>query len=328
MTATMKAVQILGDVSSPKIATNYSMKIPIPQNDEILVQVHAAGITGDEIIWPEPYSTETRIPGHDISGVVYTTGPEYHGPLKVGQEVFALLKADRGQGQANYVVCVSDEASPKPNSISHDEAAALPIPLLTAWEALSEHGKVKAGMRVFITGASGAVGILATQIASQSLGAHVIALASSKNHETLKQLGAHEVFDYSTPNWEQHIRNVDVVFDTVGGDILAKTWEIVTDNGTIITVGDPAPAWAFGGGQAPESIDHPNVRYEHFIVSSNAEKMGKLSELIDEGSLKPLAVKSFPFHEAEKAWAYAQQRNRGQKAVINFTESGNALSEN
>ncbi|OKL60651.1 hypothetical protein UA08_04009 [Talaromyces atroroseus] len=322
----MKAVQILGDVSSPKVVTNYSMKLPLLQNDGILVQVHAAGITGDEIMWPEPYSVETRIPGHDISGTVYATGPEYHGPLKVGQGVFALLKADRGQGQADYVACLPDEVAPKPSSLSHDEAAALPIPLLTAWEALLDHAQVKSSMRVLITGASGAVGMLATQIASRRLGAHVIALASTKQHETQRQLGAYEVFDYNTPDWERQIKNVDVVFDTVGGDILAKTWETIKDDGTIVTVGDPAPVWAFGGGQAPESADHPNVRYAHFIVSPNAERMQESSKMIDDGSLKPLVVRSFPFHDAVKAWEFSRQRNRGQKAVINFAEREGPLA--
>ncbi|WVO18234.1 hypothetical protein L204_105942 [Cryptococcus depauperatus] len=320
----MRAVQILGDVSLPKIVTNHAMDTPTPQNDEILVRVHAAGITGDEILWPEPYHCASRIPGHDISGVIFATGPEYHGSLRIGQDVFALLSADRGQGQADYVICLPNEVAPKPKSLTHVEAAALPIPLLTAWEATENHGNIKSGMRVLVTGASGAVGVLSVQLAHQLAGAHVVALGSSRNHDMLKRLGAQEVLDYTIPGWNRQIARVDCVLDTVGGDVLAQAWEVVKEDGTIVTVGDPAPAWAFGRGVAAESIDHPHVRYIHFIVSPNADRMKKASEMLDSGCLEPLAVKSFPFSEAVEAWSYAQQRQRGHKAVIDFVGESSA----
>ncbi|KAJ5450933.1 Polyketide synthase enoylreductase [Penicillium cf. griseofulvum] len=309
----MRAVQIEGDVSCPRIVTNNNMDTPTPRNDEVLVRVHAAGITGDEILWPEPYACASHIPGHDISGVVSATGPQYRGPLKIGQNVFALLHADRGQGQADYVICLPNEVAPKPESLSHGKAAALPIPLLTAWEAIESHANIKPGMRVLVTGASGAVGMMTVQLARQLAGAHVVALSSSRHHEMLRRLGAHEVLDYKTPDWKNQITAVDCVFDMVGGDILAQTWETVKDDGTIITVGDPAPAWAFGRGVATEAVDRPHVRYFHFIVSPNAENMAKASDMIDSGRLEPLAVRSFHFSEAVGAWEYARQRNRGEQ---------------
>ncbi|KAJ5623502.1 hypothetical protein N7490_012107 [Penicillium lividum] len=315
----MKAIQILGDVTAPEITINPSMTKPTPQNSELLIKVHAAGVTGDEIIWPEPYASATRIPGHEISGIITSTGQDYKGPLRIGQEVFAFLGADRGQGQANYVICLPDEVAPKPTSLSHSEAAVLPIPILTAWEALSDHAALVAGMRVLVTGASGAVGTFAVQFAVQA-GVHVIALASSRNHEMLRRLGAHEVLDYSTVDWETNIKDVDVVFDTVGEDVLTKTWECVKNDGIIVTVGDPAPAWAFERGQASESVDHPQVRYVHFIVSPHSERLGKAAEMLDAASLEKLAVKSFSLNQAEAAWNYAQQRNRGHKVVIDFVE--------
>ncbi|KAJ5730465.1 uncharacterized protein N7483_004973 [Penicillium malachiteum] len=316
----MKAVQILGDVSSPNIFTNYSMETPEVKDSEILIRVHAAGITGDEIIWPEPYASATRIPGHEISGIVSALGPNYDGPLSIDQEVLAFLHTDRGQAQADYVVCLPDEVAVKPTSISHAQAAALPIPLLTAWEAITDHAMVKPGMRVFITGASGAVGIMAVQLARKLAGAFVIALASPRNHEMLKGLGANEVLDYNVSGWEKSVVGVDVVFDTVGGEVLAKTWECVKDDGVIVTVGDPAPDWAFGRGQAPEAVQCPNVRYFHFIVSPNAKRMEDGSEMVAAESLTTLAVKRFPFNEAKAAWGYAQKRNRVEKVVIDFIE--------
>lgn len=314
----MKAVQILGDVSSPKITTNNAITTPIPKGAEILIRVLASGVTGDEVLWPEVYEAASRIPGHDVSGVIQALGPDYNGPLKIGQDVVALLAADRGQGQAEYTICFADEVALKPTSITHEEAAALPIPVLTAWQAIMDHGNLSTGMRVLVTGASGAVGTLAAQLAMKLSGARVIALASSRNHSTLKRLGVFEVHDYNTPNWEGNIKDVDMVFDTVGGDVLKKTWESVKSDGTIVTVGDPPPEWAFGKGQATESASRPNVRYVHFIVSPDSAKLSQALEMITKGSIKPLEVESFPIDKAELAWEYAGQRGWSKKIVISF----------
>ena len=314
----MRAVQILGDASSPKIAITSSITKPILTNTETLIQVHAAGITGDEVTWPEVYQTPTRIPGHDISGTIVSFGPNYEGALIIGQDVFAMIAADRGEGQAEYVICKAEEVAPKPTSLSHAEAAVLPIPALTAWEAITEHSTVTSEMRILVTGASGSVGRLYVQLVKHLAGAHVIALASKRNHDLLKTLGADEVTDYTSPNWEKLFENVDLVFDTVGGDVLSKTWETVKPDGAIITVGDPAPAWAFTNGEAPESLKYPGVKYKHFILSPNAERLAQIASMVDEGLLKPLAVKTFPFEQGVEAWDHARQRGRDYKVAIEF----------
>ncbi|RGP77163.1 reticulon-4-interacting 1 like mitochondrial [Fusarium longipes] len=314
----MKAIQILGDTSSPNITVTYSMPKPTPVDSEILVRVHAAGITGDETTWPEVYQTPSRIPGHDISGTIVSFGPSYIGNLKVGQDVFALIAADRGEGQAEYVVCTAEEVAPKPASLSHPEAAVLPIPTLTAWEAAQDLLEIKPEMTVLVTGASGSVGRQFVQLAKHLAGAHVIALASPRNHSVLHDLGAEEVIDYTTSNWENTIGPVDFVFDTVGGEILSKTWETVKGCGTIITVGDPAPAWAYGDGKASESSEYPGVTYKHFIVSPNAKRLADIANMLDEGILKPLGVRKFPFDQGVDAWDCARQRGRDYKVVIEF----------
>ncbi|CAJ0554512.1 Ff.00g130250.m01.CDS01 [Fusarium sp. VM40] len=314
----MKAVQILGDVTHPSVNISYSMKKPMPSNAEILVQVHAAGVTGDELVWPEVYQTPSRIPGHDISGTIAALGPDYSGPLVLGQEVFCLISADRGEGQADFAICSANEVAPKPAKLSHAEAAALPIPMLTAWEGIVDHDNLTPGSRVLVTGASGAVGQQIVQLVKNLTGAYVIALASSRNHELLRSLGADENVDYTVSNWETTIQSVEFVFDTVGGDVLSKTWDLVKSHGTIVTVGDPAPAWAFGKETAPEALKHPGVKHLHFIVSPNAERLGEGSRMIDAGLIKPLQVKVFPFEKAVEAWEYARQRGRGEKVVIEF----------
>ncbi|KAF5724638.1 reticulon-4-interacting 1 like mitochondrial [Fusarium mundagurra] len=312
----MKAVQILGDMSSPKLTINHSMEKPEPVNSDILVRVHAAGVTADEVMWGETYRRPTRIPGHDISGVISAFGPDYSGPLKVGQEVFAFLSAHTGEGQADYVVCTPDEVALKPASLSHAEASALPIPVLTAWEVL-DYADVHVGTRVLVTGASGAVGQQFVQIVKHLTGAYVIALASETNKHLLGDV-PDKIVDYKTPNWEDSVKDVDVVFDTVGGEVLARTWETVKPDGMIITIGDPAPSWAFGGDEPPESLSQPGVKYKYFIVSPNVERLGQVARLFDEGVIKPLAVKTFPFEQGVEAWEDARQRGKGYKVVIEF----------
>ncbi|KAF5598237.1 reticulon-4-interacting 1 like mitochondrial [Fusarium pseudocircinatum] len=312
----MKAVQILGDMSSPKLTINHSMEKPEPVNTDILVRVHAAGVTGDEIMWPETYRRLTRIPGHDISGVITAFGPDYSGPLQIGQEVFAFLSAHTGEGQADYVVCTPDEVALKPASLSYAEAAALPIPVLTAWEVL-DYADIHAGTRVLVTGASGAVGQQFVQLIKHLTGAYVVALASETNKHLLGDV-PDEIVDYKTPSWQKSVQNVDVVFDTVGGEVLAKTWETVKSDGMIITIGDPAPSWAFGSDEPSESLSLPGVKYKYFILSPNADRLGQVAKLYDDGVLKPLAVKTFPFERAVEAWEGARQRGKGNKVVIDF----------
>ncbi|CEI61725.1 hypothetical protein FVEN_g2790 [Fusarium venenatum] len=314
----MKAIQILGNVSSPKISINHSMPQPKPVNSDILIHVHSAGITGDETTWPEVYQTPTRIPGHDIAGTIVSFGPAYKGNLEIGQDIFALIAADRGEGQAEYVVCTPEEVAPKPSSLSHAEAAVLPIPTLTAWEAVEHFLAIKSNMRILVTGASGAVGRQFVQLVKHLTHAHVIALASPRNHDTLRNLGADEVIDYASPHWEVSLLPVSLVFDTVGGEILSKTWETVEEDGTIITVGDPAPAWAFGDDEAPESLKYPSVKYKHFIVSPNAKRLADVASMLDKGLLKPLDVRRFPFDQGVAAWDCAKQRGRDYKIAIEF----------
>ncbi|KAF4822656.1 putative zinc-binding oxidoreductase [Colletotrichum siamense] len=264
----------------------------MPNSFEVLIRVHAAGITAPELTYPVP--------------------------LRLNQPVFAFIAADRGGGgQAEYVVCLPDEVVPKPVSATHEEAAALPIPLLAASEGIIARRKVGAGMKVLVTGASGAVGSIAVQIAARR-GAEVVALASLRSAGRLRGLGAREVVGYNDESWSADIRGVDVVFDTVGGDVLGKSWEVVRPHGMIITVGDPAPPWALGRGPAEEAGRYPDVRYEYFIVSPNAGALSEAAGMIDAGLIEVLRVEAFCFEEAEQAWEYAGKRGRDGKAVITF----------
>lgn len=318
----MKAVQVTGSKSNPRVTLTDSFPQPVATGTQILIQVHAAGITADEVTWPELYDTSTRIPGHDVSGVVKALGPDYNGPLSVGSEAYAMLRASADQGgQAEYVTAAPDEATLKPSSISHAEAAALPIPVLTAWEAIHEHARLQHGSRILVTGASGAVGLMIVQLAHHLFGAEVIGLASPRNHELLTEIGVSLAVDYNLPDWEDEIGHVDAVFDTVGGQTLNRSWSAVKEDGVVVTVADPPPPWAFDRGEPDELKEHPGVRWVYFILSPQAEPLSTVATLIDKGTIRHIPVEVFEAAGAIEAWEYASRRGRGGKAVIRFVSS-------
>ncbi|KAM0260170.1 hypothetical protein ACHAQJ_002936 [Trichoderma viride] len=319
----MKAVEVVGTKANPEVILNPAVPKPSPKKAEILIKVHAAGVTRDELTWWELWEHSVRIPGHDISGEIAALGPEYKGDLKVGDEAYSMIHAWRGLGQAEYAIIESAEVARKPRLLNHAQASALPIPLLTAWEAIFERAQVQIGWRVLVTGASGAVGVILVQVASRLAGAQVVAVASSQHHESLKALGASQVVDYNTPNWEDTIKDIDVVIDTVGNPILAKTWKTVKSNGHIITVGNPPAAWEYGKGRPEELDEFPSVKWLFFVVVPKTETLEKMARMIDEGTIKPIDVELFPLEKAAQAHKYAAIRNRKGKVVIEFVPGRN-----
>ncbi|KAJ6784670.1 hypothetical protein PWT90_00413 [Aphanocladium album] len=318
MSETMRAVQILGDKSSPRLSLTNSFPIPTATGDEVLIRVSAAGITADEVSWPELYESN-RIPGHDIAGTVVSLGAEYKGRIKPGDQVFAMIKAaTKAGGQADYVPVAGSEVALKPARLSAAQAAALPIPILTAWEALHDRATIKRGDRVLVTGASGAVGLMMVQIASAQLGAEVVALASAKSHSHLRKLGANQCVDYNTAGWESSFGSVDAVLDTVGSDVYAKSWRSLRQGGTSLSIADPPPPWAFNGEKPEELKDNPDAKYVYFVVTASGEDLGKAAKLFDEGTLEPLPVVEFETEKVLEAWEYAKQRGKAGKAVIKF----------
>ncbi|KAK4076704.1 uncharacterized protein Triagg1_4307 [Trichoderma aggressivum f. europaeum] len=319
----MKAVEVLGTKANPQVTLNPAVPKPSPKNGEILIKVHAAGLTGDEITWWELWEHPIRIPGHDISGEVAELGPNYKGDLKVGDEVYSMIHGWRGLGQAEYAIVESDEVARKPKSLSYAQASALPIPLLTAWESIFERANLQKGQKVLVTGASGAVGVIVVQMASRLVGAEVVALSSAQHHDSLRALGASQLVDYNGPNWEDTITDVDVVIDTVGNPVLAKTWTTVKSHGHIITVGQPPAAWEYGKGRPEELDDFPNVKWLFFVVTPKAETLDKVARLIDEGAIKPIAIEVFPLDKVVQAHKHASIRNRKGKVVIEFVPEKN-----
>src|ERR1041385_8091675 len=233
----MRAV-VAHEYGAPDVIKIEQVERPEPNDDEALVRVIASSVNpADPLTLSGKYAKEfgTHLPlisGYDIAGVVEKTGANVT-KLKVGDAVYGY--PDFGGGWADYVAVKEWEVAAKPKSLNFVEAAAVPMGALAAWQALVDVGKVQPGQTVLIHGGSGGVGSFAIQIA-KARGARVIATASTANQDLLKQLGADVAVDYTKTKFEDVAKDVDVVFDTVGRDTLARSYPLVKKGGIVTTI--------------------------------------------------------------------------------------------
>ena len=284
---------------------------PRPGEAEVLVRVHAAGVIHTELSWSTTSTTQSGeprplpvIPGHEFSGEIAALGPEVR-DVHVGDLVYGLNDWYRDGTSAEYCVARVSDLADKPTSIDHIHAAATPISALTAWQALVERAGLVAGQRVLIHGAAGGVGNLAVQLA-HSRGARVTATASAANLEFVRGLGAEEVIDYRAQRFEDVVRDVDVVFDTVGGETLEKSWGVLKPGGRLVTV-------AASGEQTTDE----RIRAAYFIVEPSRTQLEEIARLIDAGALRPVVGAVFPLAEARQA--YESKPGRG-KVVLRVVD--------
>ena len=201
------------------------VKTPQPGRGEVLIRVHAVGVTHTELLWQPTTHTKSgenrrhAIPGHEFSGTIAAVGAGADGA--VGEEVFGMNDWYAQGATAEFCCAPPSAIALKPARLTHVEAASVPIDALTAWQGLFERAQLQAGERVLIHGGAGAVGVLAIQLA-RLRGAHVLTTASGHDRDFLLQLGAQQVIDYHTERFEDLARNVDVVFDAVGGSTLQR----------------------------------------------------------------------------------------------------------
>src|SRR5262245_44348145 len=213
---------------------------PQPQRGELLVRVYAAGVTSKELVWyPTTHNKEggrrnRAVPGHEFSGVIAAVGEDTVG-FEVGQEVYGMNDWFTDGALAEYCITQPTSVAQKPSRLTHVEAATVPISALTAWQGLFDRARLKSGEHVLVHGGAGAVGIFAIQLA-RFRGAHVTTTASARNHAFVAQLGAAQVIDYRAVRFEDNIRDIDVVFDTVGGDTLQRSWAVLKPGGRMITI--------------------------------------------------------------------------------------------
>jgi len=255
--------------------------------EDALIRVVASGVTPSELSWPttwlEPNGVPRRlpiIPGHELSGVVAELGPNATG-LALGDEVYGLIDFQRDGADAEFVAARASDLAPKPAKLSHVESATAPLSALTAWQALFDHAQLQPGQRVLIHGAAGGVGSFAVQLAHWR-GADVIATASAKHAELLRTLGADQVIDYQTTRFEDVVRQLDIVFDTVGGATWERSWGVIRPGGTLVSIAVPRPP------VEERAID--GVRGVWFVVEPNRSTLTEIAALFDAGAITPIVA--------------------------------------
>jgi NADPH:quinone reductase-like Zn-dependent oxidoreductase len=276
---------------------------PSPGEGEVLVRVHAAALTRDELDWVT--SRLPAIPSYELSGTIAALGPGVSG-LAVGDEVWALTDFDRDGVAAEYAPVAAALLAPKLQSLDHVESASIPLAGLSAWQGLFDHGRLRAGERVLIHGASGGVGQFATQLAKHH-GAHVIGTASSAEGvaDTLA-LGADEAIDRSAVRFEDAVEPVDLVYDTVGGDVLARSGAVLREGGRIVSVNE----------EPPKEL----INASYYIVTHNREQLAELGRLANEGALRPLVDAVFALAEARAAFERLAKPGKRGKVVLRIAD--------
>jgi NADPH:quinone reductase-like Zn-dependent oxidoreductase len=268
---------------------------PAPGSGEVLVRVHAAAITRDELDWPVDRLPAT--PSYELSGIVAAIGPDVDDPA-VGDAVYALGDFDRDGAAAEYAIVAAGLLAPKPQVLGHVESAAIPLAALSAWQGLFDHGRLAPGERVLVHGAAGGVGSFAIQLARHR-GAQVIGTASTGGVETARELGAQEVVDNSTTRFEEAVDPVDLVFDTAGGELLARSLAVLREGGRLVSVAEEPS----GGGV-------------YFIVGPNREQLVEIARLTDGGELRPLVDSVFPLDQAQAAFEHSMKPGKRGKVVL------------
>jgi len=312
----MKAIRLHGR-GGPDHLVYEDAPQPHPGPGEVLVRVYATGVIANELKWDATYETKAGgpralpIPGRDLSGVVEEIGPGVTTLVK-GSEVYAMMDYGRDGAEAEYTLALPSELAPKPRTLDYVQAAAVPLTALTAWQALFDHASLVAGQTVLIHGAAGGVGVFAVQLARWA-GAHVIATASARNRDFLLELGANEIIDYTTTRFEDVVHDVEVVFDTVGGDTLQRSWQVVKKGGVLVSVVSPRPSF--------EEAKAYDVRPVWFVVEPNREHLIQIGALIDAGRIRPIIETVLPLSQARQAYEQGAKGHTRGKIVLLVMDS-------
>lgn len=281
----------LGEIAYPHAAEN-----------DVVVQVCAAGFTSGELDWPGTWTDRNghdrapSVPGHEVSGVVAELGYGTTG-LTVGQRVFGVTDWARDGTLAEYVAVEARNLAPLPAGIAHTTAAALPISGLTAWQALFDRGAVQAGQTVLIHGAAGGVGSIAVQLACEA-GARVIGTGRARDRELVLELGAEQFAD--PQDGLKDIGAVDVVIDVLGGESQRRSLALLRPGGTLVSLAEPPTAQPERG------------RALFFVVEPDRHRLADLAERVRSGRLRVLVGDVFALDDAVSAFTH---RGRGKTVI-------------
>ncbi|MFE1774414.1 NADP-dependent oxidoreductase [Streptomyces sp. NPDC059008] len=296
----------------PEVLTEVDLPRPTPGIGEILVAVHAAGVNptdwkhraGALSVGPPPF-----VLGWEVSGVVEAVGLGVT-LFKPGDEVFGMLPYPSGVGAyAEYATGPARAFVRKPSALGHIEAGAIPLAALTAHQALVDTADIRPGQRVLIHAAAGGVGHLAVQIA-KARGAHVIGTASAAKHDLLRELGADELIDYRTTDFADVVSEVDIVLDTLGGDIRTRSLDVLRPGGIVVSIVPPVTE------EETKKAAELGVRLETMIVEADQAGMRAVADLVEAGKLRAHVDAALPLTEAAKAHALGETNRTTGKLVL------------
>lgn len=287
--------------------------VPVPDlgPDEVLVKVVAASVNPVDWKVREGWLAE-NIPhalpltlGWDVSGVIAAVGSFVTG-WQIGDAVFSRPDLKRNGTYAEYVAIRASEIAHKPRTISHPEAASLPLAGITAWEALVTTAQIQPGQRVLVHAGSGGVGSLAIQIA-KAHGAVVIATTSGRNRALVESLGADQVIDYGTTRFTEALEPVDVVFDTLGGQVQDDSWSVLRPGGMLVSIVSPPDA---------ARAERQGLRGAFVFIGPNPPVLQRLAALVEGGRLRPVVGAEFALRDIARAHALSESGRAVGKIVL------------
>lgn len=311
----IKVAEISAFGGSDVVLLNEQAILPALSPDQVLVEIHAAGLNPADWKIREGYFQSfapLELPvtlGSDFSGVITEVGTQVK-DYRVGDEVFGQAgRLAGGSGAfAEYAVADPKKINLKPKHLTHVEAAALPLVGLSAIQALYNHAGLKSGQKILIHGGTGGIGSLAIQIAKH-LGAFVATTAGTEHLELARTLGADQVIDYKIEEFEKLLNGFDVVFDTAGGPAYEKSYQVLKPGGMLISMTEQP---------RPDLEEQYQVKAISQFTQSTPERLTRLAELATQGIIKPLVDRSFTLNQIKAAFEYQQLSHPRGKVIISI----------
>lgn len=317
MTGTMKAIQI-HSFGGPEVLRLDDVPVPEPGPREVLVRVHAAGVNPVDWKIREGHMGNIPLPsimGSDFSGEIEALGPDVT-EFRVGEAVFGSV-ADASGSYAQYALAPVTHITEKPNAIDYIEPAGIPVPAMTAWQALFDIGKLRLGQKVLIHAAAGGVGSFAVQFAKWK-GAYVIGTASGPNSELVRSLGAHEFIDYKTTRFEDVVQDADVILDTIGGETQERSWKSLKRGGVMVSTVQPI--------NEKVASSHGSKGVMVREDAARGDELTQIAKLVSSGQIKVNIESILPLREARKAQEKSKAGHAHGKIVLTVsTDTGMAL---
>jgi NADPH:quinone reductase-like Zn-dependent oxidoreductase len=297
----MQAV-LIRETGGPDVLHYEEAERPEPGDGQVLIRVHAAAVNPTD--WKSRRGlSETRLPavlGRDVSGTVEVSRAD---GFDEGEDVFGYVP---GGGYAEFALASVDTIAKKPAALSHEQAAALPVAGMTAWQALFDRGRLAGGQTALIAGAAGGVGHLAVQFAKLA-GARVVGTGSSRNRDFVLGLGADEYVDYREQDVSQAVSGVDVAFDTVGGDTTESLVPTLREGGILVTIASAPPEEAARARGASAQL---------LVMSPSSEQLARIAELVAGGEVRVEISEVLPLTDVQRAHELSESGHTRGKIVL------------